>query len=93
MAPLSESVYITVDLDALDPSIMPAVGTPEPGGLSWEEVLRLLRATARRSRIVGFDVVELAPAEGPSHAAFTAARLAYKLMGYALALGPGARGR
>lgn len=91
IAPLTGNVYITIDLDALDPSIMPAVGTPEPGGLLWEETLNILRAVAGRARIVGFDVVELAPAEGPAHAAFTAARLAYKLMGYAMALGPGAR--
>jgi agmatinase len=93
IAPLTDTVYITIDLDALDPAVMPAVGTPEPGGLQWEEILGLLRAVARKSRIVGFDVVELAPAEGPNHAAFTAARLTYRLIGYALATGPGARGR
>lgn len=81
---LGETVYVTVDLDALDPSIMPAVGTPEPGGLSWQETLSILQAVAQRSRIIGFDVMELAPNEGPTHAAYTAARLTYKLMGYAL---------
>lgn len=85
LAGLSETVYVTVDLDALDPSIMPAVGTPEPGGLSWQETLGILRAVAKRSRVIGFDVMELAPNEGPTHAAFTAARLTYKLIGYALA--------
>lgn len=88
---LMPHVYVTVDLDVLDPSIMAAVGTPEPGGISWEEALRLLRAVAERSRIVGFDLAELAPAEGPAAAAYTAAKLAYKIMGYSLALGPGAR--
>lgn len=81
---LGETVYVTVDLDALDPSIMPAVGTPEPGGLSWQETLSILQAVAQRSRIIGFDVMELAPNEGPTHAAYTAARLTYKLIGYAL---------
>lgn len=84
LAGLGETVYVTVDLDALDPSIMPAVGTPEPGGLSWQETLSILRAVAQRSRVVGLDVMELAPNEGPTHAAFTAARLTYKLIGYAL---------
>lgn len=82
---LGEIVYVTVDLDALDPSIMPAVGTPEPGGLSWQETLHILQAVAKRSRVIGFDVMELAPNEGPTHAAFTAARLTYKLIGYTLA--------
>ena len=85
LAGLGEAVYVTIDLDALDPSIMPAVGTPEPGGLSWQETLDILRAVAQRSRIVGFDVMELAPSEGPAHAAFTAARLTYKMIGYAVA--------
>ena len=85
LAGLGETVYVTVDLDGLDPSIMPAVGTPEPGGLSWQETLGILQAVARRSSIIGFDIMELAPNEGPTHAAFTAARLTYKLIGYALA--------
>ncbi len=85
LAGLGETVYVTVDLDALDPSIMPAVGTPEPGGLSWQETLGILRAVAQRSRVIGFDIMELAPNEGPTHAAFTAARLTYKLIGYVLA--------
>ena len=80
---LTETVYISVDLDALDPSIMSAVGTPEPGGMLWAETLTLLRAVASRRRIVGFDLMELAPPEGPVSCAYTAAKLAYKLMGYA----------
>lgn len=78
---LTEDVYITIDLDVFDPSIMPSTGTPEPGGLGWYDVLRLLRLVARERRVVGFDVVELCP--GPVYAAdFLAAKLVYKLMGY-----------
>ena len=83
LAHLTETVYISVDMDALDPSIMAAVGTPEPGGMLWAETLELLRAVASRRRIVGFDLMELAPPEGPVSCAYTAAKLAYKLMGYA----------
>ncbi len=86
---LSGTVYVSIDLDVLDPSIMAAVGTPEPGGMSWHAVTRLLRHVAERKRIVGFDLVELSPGEGPEACAFTAAKLAYKLIGYATALGPG----
>lgn len=89
---LSPHVYVTIDLDVFDPSVMAAVGTPEPGGLGWEQVLTLLRAVARRRSIVGFDVVELCPREGPSSCAFLAAKLTYKLIGYAtLPLTPGRR--
>ena len=84
---LSPHVYISVDLDVLDPSLMPAVGTPEPGGMAWEQVVGLLRAVAEARRIVGFDVVELCPREGPAACALTAARLVYKLLGYALLMG------
>jgi agmatinase len=80
---LSDRVYISIDLDVFDPSIMPAVGTPEPGGLSWQQVLELLRAVAESKKIVGFDLTELCPREGPTSCAFLAAKLAYKLMGYA----------
>jgi len=79
---LSEEVYITVDLDVLDPSIMSAVGTPEPGGMGWYELLGLLREVARAKQIVGLDLVELCPREGPISCAFLAAKLAYKLIGY-----------
>ena len=84
VAALSEQVYITIDLDVFDPSIMAAVGTPEPGGMGWHEVLRLLRYVVQRTHVVGFDVVELCPAEGPSSCAYLAAKLAYKLIGYAI---------
>jgi len=82
IASLSNEVYITIDLDVLDPSIMSAVGTPEPGGLGWYELLDLLREVAQSRRIVGFDLVELCPSEGPLSCAFLAAKLAYKLIGY-----------
>lgn len=83
---LSESVYVTIDLDGLDPSQMAAVGTPEPGGLLWDEVVGLLAAVAAERTVVGFDVTELAPDEGPRACAQLAAKLAYRLIG--LALGP-----
>lgn len=79
---LSERVYISIDLDALDPSIMSAVGTPEPDGMTWRETTALLRAVARRARVVGFDVVELSPEEGPVACSATAAKLVYKTIGY-----------
>ncbi|MFQ6020181.1 MAG: agmatinase [Dehalococcoidia bacterium] len=89
VARLSESVYVTIDLDAFDPSQVAAVGTPEPGGLLWDEVSELLAALARERRIVGFDVTELAPALGPRANAQFAARLTYRLIGLAL---PGREG-
>jgi agmatinase len=81
---LAESVYITIDLDVFDPSIMSAVGTPEPGGLLWQETIDLLYAVAAKRRIVGFDLVELCPGQGPESCSFLAAKLAYKLIGFAL---------
>ncbi|HHT9117638.1 MAG TPA: agmatinase [Candidatus Hypogeohydataceae bacterium YC38] len=79
---LSREVYVTIDLDGLDPSIMPSVGTPEPGGLGWHETLRLLKRVAEKRKVVGFDVMELCP--DPTNVApdFLAARLIYKLIGY-----------
>jgi len=82
IASLSNEVYITIDLDVLDPSIMAAVGTPEPGGIGWYELLDLLHEVAQSRRIVGFDLVELCPGEGPLAGAFLAAKLAYRLIGY-----------
>ena len=83
---LSSKVYVSIDLDVFDPSIMSAVGTPEPGGLSWQQVLDLLRAVATSKKIIGFDLMELCPPEGPTSCAFLAAKLAYKLIGYATPL-------
>ena len=80
---LTAKVYITFDLDGFDPSVMPAVGTPEPGGLLWDEAIELVTAVGRSKTIVGCDIVELAPIPGMIYPDFTAARLAYKLIGSA----------
>lgn len=80
IAALSPQVYITVDLDGLDPSIMPAVGTPEPGGLLWQETLAFLRAVASKRKVVGFDVVELCPIPGLHHPDFLAAKLVAEMI-------------
>ena len=79
---LGENVYITIDLDAFDPSIMPSTGTPEPGGLLWNETLDLLKMVFRNTNVVGFDIVELAPMAGNHAPDFMAAKLYYKLLSY-----------
>jgi len=79
---LSENVYITLDLDVFDPSLMPAVGTPEPGGIGWYEMLDLLREIVKDKKVVGFDVVELCPIKGQIASDFLAAKLVYRLLGY-----------
>jgi agmatinase len=79
---LSIHTYLTIDLDAIDPSEMPAVGTPEPGGLHWYQLLTMLREIFSRTSVVGMDVVELCPMEGQTRADFLAAKLVYKLIGY-----------
>jgi agmatinase len=84
---LSHTVYITIDLDGLDPGTMPAVGTPEPGGLSWRELTALLRRTFEGRTVVGCDVVELCPVPGLAAPNFLAARLVYKILTYQLGLG------
>ena len=84
MDALTPSVYVSIDLDVLDPALMPAVGTPEPGGMSWHDLIGLVRAVARERKIVGFDVTELSPGEGPEAGAFTAAKLVQKLIGYSV---------
>ena len=91
IAGLGSEVYVSVDLDALDPSEMAAVGTPEPGGMRWSELLDLLRGVAQNRRIVGFDVCELAPNEGPAANSYTAAKLVYKMIGYAVGSESGGR--
>ncbi|MBI3027163.1 agmatinase [Candidatus Woesearchaeota archaeon] len=78
---LSKNVYITIDLDGFDPSIMPSVGTPEPGGLGYYHVLRFLKRVFNKRNVVGFDVVELCPNENDISSDFTAARIIYKLIG------------
>lgn len=79
---LTDNVYITIDLDVFDISVMPSTGTPEPGGLLWYDVLKLLKKTAEKKNIVGFDVVELCPNEYSKPYDFLAAKLIYKLLSY-----------
>jgi agmatinase len=79
---LSENVYVSIDLDALDPGIMPSVGTPEPGGLSWQQLLKLMKKLSEKKKVVAFDVVELCPIPGNITPDFLAAKLIYKLIGY-----------
>jgi agmatinase len=80
-----KQVFLTIDLDGLDPSIMPAVGTPEPGGLSWARTLEVVRVVCRESAAVPvFDVTELAPIPGIIGPDFLAAKLVYKIMSLAL---------
>jgi agmatinase len=78
---LHRNVYITIDLDVLDPSIMPSTGTPEPGGPGWYDVIELCEAVSKRKSIVGFDVVELCPSKNPAPD-FLAAKLIYKLLSF-----------
>jgi len=82
---LRETVYITIDCDGMDPAIMPAVGTPEPGGLSWYETLRLLRRVIERRTVVGCDIVELCPMAGNVAPNFLCAKLVYKILSYRFA--------
>lgn len=82
IATLKDNVYLTFDLDALDPSIMPATGTPEPGGLGWYETLKLIKEVAAKKKIIGADVVELDPIPGLHAPDFLAAKLVYKIISY-----------
>ena len=79
---LGEHVYISFDVDFFDPSLMPATGAPEPGGGSWWDALDLLSQVFRERHVVGADIVELAPRRGEEASAFTAAKLAYKMIGF-----------
>ena len=79
---LTENVYVSIDLDVFDPSLMPGVGTPEPGGIGWYETLDLLREISRDKKIVGLDVVELCPIKDQFASDFLAAKLVYRLLGY-----------
>ena len=79
---LKEKVYITIDLDVFDPSILPGTGTPEPGGLSWYNVLSLLQKVFSKKLVKGFDIVELAPRKGEHQSEFLAAKLYYKMLSY-----------
>ena len=79
---LKEKVYITIDCDGLDPSIIPATGTPEPGGLGWFQTLEFLRKVCATKKIIGFDIVELAPTKASPISDYNLAKLAYRLMGF-----------
>ena len=83
---ISPNVYISIDLDILDPSIMSAVGTPEPGGVMWHSLLPLLKTLIWNRHIVGFDITELNPNQGAESCVYTAAKLAYKIIGYSTIL-------
>jgi agmatinase len=79
---MTDNIYITFDLDALDPSILPATGTPEPGGLQWYETLDFLKQVFQHKNVVGFDIVELCPKGDYKPSAFAAAKLYYKMLSY-----------
>ncbi len=76
-----DTVYITIDVDCLDPSIIPATGTPEPGGLTWYQLMMALESVINNRNVIGFDIVELAPISGLYASDYTAARLIYNIMG------------
>ena len=84
LAALTDDVFVTFDLDALDPACLPGTGTPEPGGLDWFEASDLIGAVAARKRIVGCDVVELAPIPGNAASDFLTARMTYRMIGHML---------
>ena len=77
----NKNVYITFDVDAFDPSLVPATGTPEPGGLYWDETINLLKIITSSSNIIGSDINELAPIQNHNASNFIVAKLAYKLIG------------
>jgi agmatinase len=79
---LTENVYLTIDIDGLDPSLVPTTGTPEPGGLGWYEVLTLIRKLAAKRNVVGMDLVEFSKTENSDAPAFLCAKLVYKSLAY-----------
>ena len=79
---LTENVYLTIDIDGLDPSLVPTTGTPEPGGLGWYEVLTLIRKLAAKRKVVGMDLVEFSKTENSDAPAFLCAKLVYKTLAY-----------
>jgi agmatinase len=83
---MTNKIYLTIDLDVFDPSIMPATGTPEPGGLDWNTTIRFLRKVFEKKQVLGFDIVELAPIEGFHAPQFLASKLYYKLLSYKFCL-------
>jgi agmatinase len=82
LATLGENVYISIDADGFDPSIVPAVGTAEPNGMLWNETIQFLKKVIATKNVVGFDVVEIAPVKGNILTEYTMAKLVYKLIGY-----------
>ena len=79
---IKNDIYLTIDADGFDPSVIPAVGTAEPRGLFWEETLSFLRQVIMTKNVVGFDVVEIAPVENNTLSEYTCAKLIYRLIGY-----------
>jgi agmatinase len=82
---LTDDVYLTIDLDGFDPSIMPSTGTPEPGGLLWYQSLKFIKKVVERKNLVGFDVVELCPNPEEKSSDFLATKLVYKILSYKFA--------
>ncbi|EFK07239.1 agmatinase [delta proteobacterium NaphS2] len=76
-----DNVYLTIDVDCMDPSLMPATGTPEPGGMTWYQMMEALSRVCRQRKVIGFDIVELAPMTGFHAPDYTIARLIYQMMG------------
>ena len=82
---LTDDVYLTIDLDGFDPSILPSTGTPEPGGMHWYQTLRFLRKVIQKKNLVGFDIVELCPNPSEKSSDFLATKLLYKILSYKFA--------
>jgi len=79
---LTDTVYLTIDVDGFDPSVMPGTGTPQPDGFRWREAMKLFKAVCMSKKVVGVDVVEVSPVKGSPITEFNAAKLIYRLMGY-----------
>jgi len=83
---MTDKVFITIDLDVFDPSVLPATGTPEPGGLKWNTTIKLLKKVFQQKNVLGFDIVELAPIDGLKASEFLVAKLYYKMLSYKFCL-------
>jgi len=83
---MTDKVFITIDLDVFDPSVLPATGTPEPGGLNWNTTIKLLKKVFQQKNVLGFDIVELAPIDGLKASEFLVAKLYYKMLSYKFCL-------
>jgi agmatinase len=79
---LPQVVYLTIDADGFDPSVIPAVGTAEPNGLFWTETLEFLKMVCKQRKVVGFDIVECAPHKGSILSEYNLAKLLYRIIGY-----------